>query len=253
MTSPYHRYIWNITVPAVGWDFDTSLTAAVTIPAGTYDIFELCDELKTQLDADPSAHTWTVEVSSIGTVSITSDAGVAWTITWATTDDDLEDALGLDGTEVEDASHVIYGNLQHQYGYYPGTISYGRNVHEGVGTTNTRFWEHNWPMVRARSGNKEMRTVGPAVPSEMSQLQYGLTKIEEYNDEDIGIKGFQTACVTSTFKFYPDRSVGTVAGLPHTQDTDYYLCTIDLSGDIRVRQQGGPGFIMWSIILNREP
>jgi hypothetical protein len=256
--SVYGRYIWDITVPTGGWDFDTSLTAAVTIPADTYDIFELCAELKTQLDADPSGHTWTVEVDSVGTVSITSDAGVAWTITWGTTDDDLEAALGLDGTEVEDASHVIYGNEQHDFGYYPGTISYGRTLNRGCGHSNTRLWLDHFPVVRARSGNKSMRTVGPATSSETMNLQYGLIKDAEHDDTDIGLKGFIRACTAVQFKFYPDRANDptgtpiTVATLPHTEGTDYYLCTFDLNGDVRVRQQGGPGFCTFQLTLNRE-
>lgn len=251
--SIYGRYIWDITVPAGGWDIDNNaLAAPATVPAGTYDIFEFCAELKVQCDLDAAGNKWTFNVDSLGTVSIYNDGG-AWVMQWLTTDDALEAALGLDGTEGPDGTDTLYSTAQHGFGYYPGLLSFGYNIHQGCGIINTRLWKPNWPMVRARAGNHAMRTVGPATPSEQMELQYGIIKDAEYNDELIGLKGFINACVAITFKFYPDRAVGTVVGLPHAQDTDYWLCTIDMTGDVRARQQGGPGFLTWQVSLNREP
>jgi len=279
--SVYNKYLWQIVVPTGDWDFGFNYGGArvATIPAGTYDtILELCAELEDQLDALALGVDWEVVVSQYGRVVIGADDG--WTWTTATTDDDLSLCLGLDeasdtvgSINAEDLAiftaighpgitDTLRGSSQHLHGYYPGTYSWGWDANRGTGTINTRYWRPNWPMVRSVAGDHTTRTVGPATATQRMDLQYGLIKSTEAMENTIGLRAFIDECVAIQFRLYPDRALGQVDA-EGTQDSktlatnqpedDYWLCCFAQDGDPRVRDAQSPGYMTFSLALNREP
>ena len=255
--SVYNKYLWPIVVPTGGWDFDTNITAVVTIPAGTYDtILELCATLEALLDALAPPVNWEITVNEIGTVQISCDNGagvpVIWTFNRAATNDDLEDCFGSDGTEGGPGSFIVF-NLQHLHGYYPGTVSWGRSTSRGCGTVGTRLWLPQWPMVRTVSGTRASRVVGPVTPTDRMDLVYGLITDTEVLDTTVGLRAFTDETVAQNLvRFYQDRALGTV-DVPGVEGVDYDVVAIAPGGEVRVRQTASPGFCTFTLSLNREP
>jgi len=253
--SIYSKYLWSVTVDTSNNNFGFDPGGGddtVNITMADYGtILEVCGELEDQLIAY-NAEDWVVGVSSVGIVTITNNDS-DWDSHWGSTDDGLEALLGFDGTEevqTVGSSYVLTATNQHQHGYYPGCLSWGYSTSGGAGNTNPRLWKPNWPMVRNVAGNNAQRTVGPATARETMMLSYGKIHNDEYDDTDIGLRGFWDACIASTFRFYPDREDGTVA-TPGTQNTDYYLCSF--VRDPVTREASHPNYMTFQLELNKEP
>lgn len=248
--SAFPKVLWNITVPAGGWDFafNDGVARTVTVPAATYyHILDLVDELISQLDASPSALDFKGTVSSIGTVAISANG--AWTVNWAGTTAGLRLAMGYTA-EAVDGSNVLTAGLQHLYGYYPGTISYGRTASRGAGLTHPFVFIPDWPMIRSIAGCREARAVGPAYPSEDATFALSIIKWTEYSDTSRGVRAWLDGCITSEFYVYPNRVYGTVAAFG-TQNTDYYLCTF--RDDMKTNVGQHPDYLTLNVPLHKEP
>lgn len=244
--SPYPKFLWPITVPTGGWTFTTNHASSV-VPADTYDtIYDLLDELESQLDTDYPALEWNVYMSSIGVVSISADG--AWTVTWGSTSDALSAALGFDETESV-SSNVLSSTYQHLYGYYPGLLSYGLDVHKGMGNTNTRIWRKRWGGVRQRAGDGAMTAVTPASATDTLDLRFGLVRLAEVDDADRGLRAFSDAVVKSWFTYYPSRAKNPDSGI---LGLDYFYCKFAEGGEPRVQDATQLGFCTFSMTLTRS-
>lgn len=255
--SIFGKFIWDLTVPAGGWTFAFTYSGArtVTIAAGSYNIYTLCAALHSGLEALGLGVAWDVDCSEIGIVSITGDD--AWATNWAGTTNLLEDALGYDGTESvvggPGGDEVLTANGQHLYGYYPGLISWGYSVHQGVGMPRPWRWAAAWERCSVRTTAMDgtgCSVVPDSVPAQTT-LEFGRVKTEEVNDDERGIEAWATACAGASFRWYPDRTLGTPT-VPGAQNGDYYLCTFTEKGDPLPRPVSAE---LWTFTvgLNKEP
>lgn len=219
MSSPYPKFLRQITVPTGGYDFagDDGAPFVATVPAGEYrSVLLLCAELEDQINAEAVNETFTVAVSSTGTVTITATG--AWTVTWASTDDALSTLLGFDESESVSAA-VLTASETHRLGWYPGTISFGTTA--GAGDTLGGDWVRDWPHVSRKAGSRAMRRVTTASPLYQRTVEFDLLSREEVLDPYRGLDGFERGFGQPVI-WYPDRTAGTVAA-PGTQgdpDTD---------------------------------
>jgi hypothetical protein len=246
--SAYGKFLWGASVPAGGYDFGTSLGVA-SVAADDFDtILELAAELEAQLQV--LSGTFAVTCSEIGTITVTGPAG--WTWVTATTDDDFSALLGLDESTDVVVSNVLTASNQHLRGWYPGTITRGRAVAKGIGIVSDGRWKpvHEGSRLFTMSG--EQSACFPATGLKRRALTIRPLSHEECTDEDRGVTAFIDQCIASTFRWYPDRALGTVAD-PGTQDTDFWKCTF--VGDPPDWREGGrnPDFFSVDMVLNRCP
>ncbi|MFA5123331.1 hypothetical protein [Zavarzinia sp.] len=249
--SAFPKILWGITVPAGGWvfAFNDGVARTVTVPAGTYDhILDLCTDLQALLIASPSALTFTVTCSSLGTVVISADG--AWTVSWAGTANALSSQLGFAETEAVDGANALTATSQHLSGWYPGLMSWGRTVNRGTGFASRFGFKMTWPVSQAIAGNEEARTIGPANPSRESPFELDVITWTEYDDTLRGLAAWWTACVMAPFYVYPNRALGTVASWG-TQNVDFYIATL-VDGVVRDRDVP-PLYVAVSALFHREP
>jgi len=258
--SGFPKILWGITVPSGDWDFGFNDGAArvATIPADDYtNIFDLANELQTRMNA-ASAVNFVVEVDSVGTITIDGDA--AWNTAWGTTDADCSAAFGFAETEAVGGMNILTSTSAHLYGYYPGTISYGRNAGRGAGLTAPLRWEADCHEIRNVAGNRVSRAVAVTTPQDTCELACSIIKCDsrgagadEWADDDRGVRAWRLACSTKQFYLFPDRYVGTVAtwmAATLVEGADYY--TLAFNGPFRGRTGPHPSYCTWSVPVNWE-
>jgi hypothetical protein len=269
MASPWGKFLAPIVVPTGGWNFvyvDSTGTQTATVAAGTYaNILTLCDELHDKIEVESGADTCVIAVTSVGIVSIliTEDFD---SITWASTNDDLEAALGLDGTETV-SSNTITANNRHTYGWYPGVISFANgntDTTHGGGITRDSGWKPDDVTKAIISGSGKARIIGPARFPMTRTLSFGpLHRDEVFEDRSRGVVCLMDKWRTDELYWYPDRTVGTVGssddqgdpGDPDYDvdaDCDYWLVTQNRAS--RITPAGGnPDWFNVQLVLNGEP
>jgi hypothetical protein len=258
--SGYPKILWPITVPSGDWDFgfNDGAPRVATIPADTYqNIFDIAEQLQSAMNV-ASAVNFVVDVSSIGTVTIDGDA--AWNTAWGTTDADCSACFGFRETEAVGGGNILTALDAHLYGYYPGTISYGRSTARGAGLTSALRWEPDCHEVRNVAGNRVSRAVAVATPQDTTELSCSLIKCDsvgagadEWHDVSRGVRAWRLACSASQFYLFPDRYVGTVVSwnaATLVEGTDYY--TLAFAGQLRGRAGPHPSFCTWSVPVNWE-
>lgn len=259
--STWGKYLAEIVVPTGGWAFGYTYTGAhtETIPAGTYaSILELCSTLEALLAATHPALTWVISVSEVGFVTIECDD--AWVWTAATTNNDLEDVLGLDGTEVvAGLANTLAANLQHSHCWYPGTITYSYLTTRGVGPSSGVMWVAEDVAVRTWTGRGAQRTVVPSRAPTRRTLSYDLIRHEEARDHRCGIAGMRERYLASRWRWYPDRADG-VVGAPGSEinpwteydpDDEYYTVSLAMAPAITERRGSGR-WCSVELVLNGE-
>jgi hypothetical protein len=109
--STFGKLLHRITVPTGGWDATVGPTETATIPAGTYYLPALLDEVADKF-ATAAGETCTVTAATGegGTGKVTITFGAATAVTWV--DTDLRDILGFDDDLLSDASHVSPGSAR---------------------------------------------------------------------------------------------------------------------------------------------
>ena len=259
--SNWGKYLAEIVVPTGGWVFGYNRggAATVTITAGTKpSILELCDELNDLLTAAHPADVWAVTVSEVGFVVIDCDDGWSWTA--ATTNDDLEDVLGLDGTEaVLGVDDTLHANLQHSHCWYPGTITYDYLTTRGVGPSTGCAWFAEDVAVRTWAGTGSQRTVVPSRCPVRRSLAYDLISLDEARDHRCGPAGMRERYQALRWRWYPDRADGTVAAPggeinPWTEydaDDEYYTVSLASAPDIK-ELRGSGKWASTTLVLNGE-
>jgi len=261
MSSPWGKF-WarDIVVPTGGWDFKADcLVAVATIPAGTYDdVAALLQELHDQCEADASGTGWIMDISDVGIVQIFCD-DTGWQPTWASTDDDLSTLLGFDETETV-GGYTLYSTYPHDYGWYPGGITYNNNEARGAGVTSGPFWVPVDTAVRSWSGSGKQRTVTMGSELWRRTLRFSLVNKDEVSHLTRGIAALWSVHKHRQFAWYPDRSVGSPA-VPGTQgdpstdtddDCDYWL--VDLVDQSKVQAEpGNPSLFTVELTLNGRP
>jgi hypothetical protein len=227
--SVYGKWFRRIVVPTGGYDFGFDRVGAdtVTVPAGNYASYlDLMVELQERLQDDDDGD-WYVTVSGTG-ITVVGHTTDAWTWTEATTDDDLEALMGLDGTE-EVATRELTTTSAHTHGWYPGTITFGATA--GAGEIVGDDWIKDWPDVAAVSGSGRMRRAAPARPVYRRKVGYDLLHKNESANHIRGVDGIERGWVHPVL-WYPDRDLGTVddtgtQGDPHDSplesSCDYWL------------------------------
>lgn len=237
MSSAWGKFLAQVTVPTGGWTLDWTAAAGVTIatvPAGTYaTVLHLCEALEDALVALGGAHvTDTVTVSASGIVTITID-GITGVV-WATTDDDLETALGLAGTEAP-VGDVLTGTLIHAHAWYPGILSYGATRGEGITADDNPQPADD--MIRQYSGSGVAQLVAPARRHYLRPLRFGLIRKAEAWHKQKGPVCLMDRWATLPLYWYPDRDIGEVGsygtqidpGAPYYEgddDGDYHVVTV---------------------------
>lgn len=256
--SSFDKYLAPITVPTGGWDFvwaeGGSHTA--TVSAGDYDtVLHLASELEDRIQAiDASSF---VSVSSTGTVTIWINGMTS--VTWGSTNDDLEAALGFAGDETVSAGIVTSTN-QHNDGWYPGVLSYGSN--HGAGRAIDEGWVPMDVAGKQYAGSGEGRYLGPDRYPYERRVRYSMIKRAERNARKTGPLAFLDRWRTAKLYWYPDRDNGTegshgTQGEPgadsyHTDaDCDYYLVRVH-SAEVKQSSKHPDGFDV-SLVLRCEP
>ena len=224
MTLP--KCLAQITIDSTNDVLGYGLGGAQTadIADGTYDsILEVLAELEDKLQAVDA--TFAVTVSANGFVVITCNT--AFTASWAATDDALETLLGFAGTESVAGSgpYTLTATLRHRAAFYPP-----------VGG--------NWPSDKRKKSVREQET------DDGDMIQYASSSVHRYReilfslltyaqcenggtDSDgaggsiswtgVTLLDFWEYVAGKKFRFYEDRSNGTVAS-PGTEGTDYVTC-----------------------------
>lgn len=188
-------------------------------------------------------------------------------IVWSTCSDDLLDVLGFDqtetpvGTPASGGSKVIHANNLPRYCWFPGVATYGGTG--GVGITSDTGWVPVDAHSRVVSGAGNMRITGPSRLQYTRRIRFEAMKRSEVLDSrHNGPIAFFDQWATKTFRWYPDRDVGTVTtagtqGDPgpssyHTDDDcDYWLCK--LASEPRITQGSDPDWFTVTLDLNGEP
>jgi len=247
--SVWGKFIGEIVVPTGGYDFagDDGAGFVATLPAATYSsIYTLCDALETVINAETANEDVTIAVSSIGIVTITGTG--AWTITWATTDDDLSTLLGFAETESVDGSDVLTATSRHLYGWYPGRQTFGTLSSSGVGIVSNSIWEPEYETgVRQYAASGNVRLLMPTTPIRRKDITFAIISDDEADGEFLT---FYEGFISKTFFWYEDRDDG-VVGTEGTQDTDYW--EVSWYQDAGIEQANNPNFFTVRMFLSREP
>lgn len=220
------KLLATITVPTGGWDFagDDGAAFTATLPAGDYDsILELGDALETAINAAAVNETFTVAVSSGGIVTITATG--AWTVTWASTDDDLSALLGYAESESVDGSYILTATDRHLYAWY-SPIGADYDLDDAWLPSREQETEAGGLIQYASSQEhtyRELRLalLGPECLSEGGTASDGHGASVDWTSRTL--KDFWSYIATRPFRFYGDRADGTVAS-PGTEGTEYVTC-----------------------------
>lgn len=211
----------EITITSSNNTFGYNLGGATSknITANDYDtILEALANLDTQLGG-----TFTVALSASGIVTISNTS--SWTVDWSATDDGLESLLGFTGSESVahvGSDYILTATRRHLYGLYPPV---GAQYPEDEIEIATREQETDDGKLSQLCSSAEHRR---------RTITFGLLSAAQLKDGGTDSDGAGgTAYWTSRtfldfwryvrnrpFRFYADRSLGTVAS-PGTAGTDY--------------------------------
>ena len=261
--SAWGKFLAPVTVPAGGWVFGWNEAApggaeTVTVAAGSYaTILHLVKDLSDELTAFDA--TYGATVSSVGVVTITLESGA--TTDWASTDDDLEVALGFAGSESVSGT-TLTASKKHRYGWYPGTISFG--VTNGAGVTGDSGWIVEDQTIRSFAGSGSARLVAPARRLYTRSLRYGpIKRLEALESRERGPAAFMDKWATDDIWWYFDRDDG-VVGTYGTQvdpgatsydvdsDGNYSIVTMSRQPDF-TETGSNPDWFDVRLRLNAEP
>jgi len=232
--SAWGKFLAPITVPTGGWVFGFNEAApggaaTATVDAGTYaTMLHLVFNLQTKLKVVNAAYA--ASVSSVGLVVVTLEAGA--TADWATTDDDLETVLGFDGSEAVSGSTLTATN-KHQYGWYPGTISYG--VANGAGVVADSGWVVEDQTIRTYAGDGSARLIAPARRLYTRSLRYGpIKRAEALESRHRGPSALMDVWATGSVWWYFDRDDGVVGTYGTQVDPGRTAYAIDSDGEYSI-------------------
>jgi hypothetical protein len=220
------KLLASVTIDTSNQTFAFGLGGAQTvdITAATYDtILEVLANLEDALQAVDA--TFSVTCSSGGIVVISCDN--SWTITWASTDDDLESLLGFEGTESVAGSgpYTLTASNRHLRGFYSPV---GGQWPSDRRTIKSREQETDAGGLYqlASSTVHRYRDVTFALLSE-KQLVTGGTDSDGAGGSvkwtSRTLYDFWTYTRDRPFRFYEDATDGTVAS-PGTEVNTYDTC-----------------------------
>jgi len=210
--SAWGKFFAQIVVPTCGWTIrfeDSASWYTATLPAGTYaTILHLLDELMDAMTTESGGNYY----SSLSAAGITTIDGDDFTdIDWSNTSDDLEDCLGYDGTET--VGTALVGTNPHLYGWYPGMISRGSTLGEGLSYDDE--WQPEDMIARAYAGTGAARLISPARMKYTRHLRYGTIHRDEIWHRTRGVKCMMDRWATGSLYWYMDRDDGIrTAGVP---------------------------------------
>lgn len=239
MASAWPKFLAQITVPQSGLDWDFVFSdgspRSVTVSSGTYTtILHLAKELQDRLQALGGGHASdTVTVSSAGYITLSISGLVS--VTWASTNDDLEALLGLAGTETPVAG-VLTALNPHTHGWYPGVISLGTSM--GIGISSDSEWTAGDDAIRTIAGNGVQSIIMPSRLKYDRMLVFSGVRREEVRDRKSGVAEISDH-PTVPWAWYLDRTVGTTGSYGTQGDPG----DGDVDGDID----------WWSVTFNRLP
>lgn len=267
MSSPFGKFLAPVVVPTGGWDLvvvDAGGSSTVTVPAGAYaTVYGLGLELQDQIRDLGGGHANAIVlISAMGQCTIDDAATTAYT--WASSDDDLCEALGFDGTESVSSSSVSATNTV-THAWYPGVLTRGSS--DGAGVISDTGWIAENPSRSSVSGSGKTREIGPTRPPYMRDLRIGLVGSDEHRDRVRGPKILLDRFRYSRIVWVPDRDDYSLLmsiqnatqgdpGSPYFEDDDdgknCWIVTLSRDPDIR-RDQMRPDYAQIGLRLNAEP
>jgi hypothetical protein len=230
----------------------------VIVLAGTYDtILDVAEALQDAIDTEISPSTSTVTIDQLGTVSIYVPGMTA--VNWVTTSTGFSTIFGFDRTETVTGATVV-STYQHQYGWYPGAITWNRDPNRGAGVSSGPRWTPQDASVATTSGAGYRHRVGPGRPPRLRTLRFDLLYKTEVQNRTIGVDALEDRFFASRMSWYPDRTVGEVGApgvtgdprLLTDADVDYWVVTLQ---DIPTEQTRSehPDWYSVELRLNGEP
>lgn len=199
-------------------------SGGVDVTAGDYDsILEVCAELETQLQTLDA--TFAVTCSDEGVVAISCDND--WDVDWSNTDDAFETMLGFAGTETVSGSgpYVLTASRRHPTSFFsPLGIDYDIDP----------VWLPS--RVQRPEDGTAIQYASSQAHTER-ELRFGLLGLEATKEGGTADDGYGSTInwtgrtlydfwlhvADRPFRFYPDRSDGTVAS-PGTEGTEFVTC-----------------------------
>jgi len=261
--SAWGKLLVPVVVPTGGWawswgsGFDA--TNYVTVPAGTYGtILSLADALEDEIDKVAGSY---VEISSTGIASVRINYLTA--VHWISCADSLLTTLGY--TEEEEVvspnntQSTVTASLHHRYGWYPGVASHG--AARGEGLAGDSAWQVADEVGRAFSGSGRIRAIAPSRRRYTRTLRWAAIRRSEYEDQYKGPALFEEHAATRSFRWYPDRDIGTVddqgtqldPAVSRSDTTAYYwLVSLTEAPAVEWSSQY-PDLCSVQLILNGEP
>ena len=243
------KLLASITVPTGGWDFvgDDGSAFTATIPAGEYDsILELLGELEGEINAEAGTLTFTAAVSSLGIVTIT--ATNAWTVTWATTNEDLVAMLGFAGDETVSTA-TLTATYRHHAAWYSPVLHYHAGTPRSMARRLTPTGDGAATVYGASEWHK--RRVLRFQPLLESQLDPDHAEVADdgasgtVDWSDVTFLDFWKYVNARKFRVYEDGADGTVADAGD-DGVDYYVA-IREGEEVEAYPIGGEDLTWWSI------
>ena len=182
-------------------------------------------------------------------------------IDWSSCSDGILTALGFDESETVQSNHTIIPTYVPRYCWFPGLETYGSS--SGGGVTSDTGWRPVDAHSRVVSGGGNMRTTGPARLQYTRVLRFeALKRAEVLEARHRGPLAFFDQWATKTYRWYPDRDIGTTTtagtrgdpGPPSyhvDSDVSYWKCK--LASAPRITQAGHHDWFAVTITLNGEP
>lgn len=182
-------------------------------------------------------------------------------VDFTSSDDGILALFGFDESETVGSNYLVASNGYPRQYWLPGVGTYTGTG--GAGITSDTGWVPVDAHSRVVSGAGNMRITGPSRLQYTRRIRFEAMKRSEVLDSrHSGPIAFFDQWATKTFRWYPDRDVGTVTtagtqgdpGPPsyHTDDDcDYWLCK--LASEPRITQGSDPDWFTVTLDLNGEP
>ena len=257
--SVWGKFLPSVTVPTGGYTWaasDAGGRFSTTLAAGAHNtMLHMAGALSTGLNADGGS-AFLVTINGVGGLTVSSSS--AWTTVWGNTTAAFYADLGFDGDE-EVASNLLTATDPHDYGYYPGTITYGAT--QGSGLSDDSGWVPEETEETAKSGSGQARTIRPDRDIHRRVLQIDTIKRVEREHPKRGVAMLERYARDKKVYWYPDRADGTtgVYGTqgdpeddPRDSSADYWLCTFNDRPNVQ-RGQSHPDHFIASFDFNGEP
>lgn len=201
--SAWGKFLAPVTASSWTFAWNDGSPQSVNITDGTYDtVYHLANNLNTKIkDVDASNYVYFAELYSNRCRIYLNNAA---SITWASCTDALTSALGFDETEtIQSPGSYIWASSQPEYAWFPGVISRGAALGEGL--QDDSGWQPTDLISRKEAGSGVVRKIGPARQRYERRLRFGSVKRTELFNKTKGVVCLSDRWVYDTLRWYPDR------------------------------------------------